>query len=185
MISLRDSFESRNGQALPTYKQRLRLAVLIAKSVLQFYKTPWLTEMPSNRDIFFIQNGGFSHYDQPFLMAKSEKSEGKSKTISLIQNPTLLAIGVLLIELHRGQTIESLQIPDEVLGDDHHPLSLYMTARRLLGEVSQASSNYGSAVRRCIDGEFQKKHLNLENEDVRHDVYCGVVALLEEDLNYS
>lgn len=185
LVSLKDNLESRSGQTPPTYKQRLQLAVFIAKSVLQFHKTPWLPEMPSSRDIFFIQSGSFFYYDRPFLMAKSEKSEGKSRTVSLIRNPALLALGVLLIELLRGQAIESLQAPEEILGDDLYPLSIYMTARRLLGEVSQASSNYGSAVRRCIDGEFQEKDLDLENEDVRHDVYCGVVALLEEDLNNS
>ncbi|KAL7936010.1 hypothetical protein V8C35DRAFT_296600 [Trichoderma chlorosporum] len=183
MISLRDTLEPRSGHIPPTYKQRLQLAVFIARSVLQFYKTPWLPEMPSNRDIFFMQNGSFSYYDRPFLMAKCDKSEREPKTFSIIRNPTLLATGVLLIELLQGKTIESLRVPEEVLGDGLHPLSIYMTAKRLLGEVSQASSNYGSAVRRCIDGEFQGKDLDLENEDFRHYVYCGVVALLEEDLN--
>ncbi|EHK27520.1 Hypothetical protein TRIVIDRAFT_3670, partial [Trichoderma virens Gv29-8] len=182
MVSLKDSLETRSGQTPPTYKQRLQLAVFVARSVLQFYKTPWLHEMPSSRDIYFIQSGSFSYYDRPFLMAKNDKVEGKSKAVYIIQNPTLLAIGVLLIELHRGQTIESLQVPEERLGDDLYPLSIYMTAQRLLGDVFQTSSNYGSAVRRCIDGEFQGKDINLEDEDVRHDVYCGVVALLEEDL---
>ncbi|KAL9484102.1 hypothetical protein ACSS6W_002891 [Trichoderma asperelloides] len=185
LVSLKDSLESQSGQAPPTYKQRLRLAVFVAKSILQFYKTPWLPEVPSSRDIFFIQSGSFSYYDRPFLMAKNDKLEGKSRTVSLIRNPTLLALGVLLIELIRGQTIESLRAPEELLEDALYPLSIYMTARRLLGEISQASSNYGSAVRRCIDGEFQEKDINLENEDARHDVYCGVVALLEEDLNNS
>jgi hypothetical protein len=183
LVSLKDNLDCRNGQAPPTYKQRLQLAVFIAKSVLQFYKTPWLPEMPSSRDIFFIQNETFPYYDRPFLMAKNEELESKSKKIYLIRNPTLMALGVLLIELFRGQTIESLQAPEENLGGDLYPLSIYMTARRLLSEVSQASSNYGSAVRRCIDGKFQDEDLNLENEDVRHDFYCGVVALLEEDLN--
>ncbi|KAM0475926.1 hypothetical protein ACHAPX_006808 [Trichoderma viride] len=97
---------------------------------------------------------------------------------------TLESLARIDIELEPSRrTIESLQVPEEILGDDLYPLSLYMTARRLLGEVAQASSNYGSAVSRCIDGEFQEK--NLENEDDRHDIYCGVIALLEEDLNNS
>lgn len=185
MVSLKEILESRGGQTPPTYKQRLRLAVFIARSVLQFYNTPWLPEMPSSQDIFFIQSGSFAYYDRPFLMAKNDTTRNKPKMISIIQNPTLLAIGVLLIELHRGQTIESLRVREEMLGDDLYPLSIYMTAQRLLGEVFQISSNYGSAVRRCIDGEFQEKHFNLENEDGRHNVYCGVVALLEEDLSNS
>ncbi|KAM0525331.1 hypothetical protein ACHAPE_000031 [Trichoderma viride] len=136
--------------------------------------------MPSNRDIFFIQNGSSPDYDRPFIMAKNDndRSEAKAKMTDdpTIRNPTLLAIGVLLIELLRGQTIESLQAPDE---------SLRMTASRLLRDVFDASSNYGTAVSRCIDGKIQRKDLDLENEDDRHNIYCGVVALLEDDLNNS
>lgn len=183
IVSLKDSLESQSGQIPPTYKQRLRLAVFIARSALQFYKTPWLPEMPSNQDIFFFQDGSSSYFDRPFLMARSDRSEGKSKMTSEIQNPTLLAIGVLLIELLRGQTIESLRSPQEILEDG--PLSLYTTASRLLTGVSQASSNYGTAVSRCIDGKIEGKDLNLENENDRHVIYCGVVSLLEEDLNNS
>ncbi|KAL7923319.1 hypothetical protein ACQKWADRAFT_290556 [Trichoderma austrokoningii] len=181
MVSLRDGLESRNGQAPPTYKQRLRLAVLIAKSVLQFYKTPWLAEMPSSRDIFFLQNGNSPDYDRPFLMATSSKGKSKAIDDPVIRNPTLLAIGVLLIELLQGQTIQSLQAQEEALGDGL--LSLYMAASRCLREISRASSNYGTAVSRCIDGKIQGRHLDLENEDDRHEIYCGVVALLEEDLD--
>lgn len=187
MVSLKDSLESPNVQV--SYKQRLQLSVLITRSVLQFYKTPWLPEIPSNRDIFFVQSesGSSFDYDRPFLMARSDQSEAKLKTIDnpTIRNPTLLAIGVLLIELLQGKPIESLQAPEEKeLGNDS--LSLYTTASRLLrGVYREASSNYGTAVSRCIDGKIQGKHLNLENENDLHDIYCGVVALLEEDLNNS
>ncbi|KAM0456758.1 hypothetical protein ACHAPV_007048 [Trichoderma viride] len=183
MVSLKDSLESRNVKV--PYKQRLQLSVLIARNVLQFYKTPWLPDLPSSRDIFFVQSGSSFDYDRPFLMARSE-TEAKLKDANdrTIRNPTLLAIGVLLIELLQGQTIESLQAPEELLGGDD-PLSLYTTASRLLRGVYQASSNYGTAVSRCIDGKIQGKDLNLENENDLHDIYCGVVALLEEDLNNS
>lgn len=185
MVSLKESLESRNGKMPLTYKKRLQLSVFIARSVLEFYKTPWLPEMPSSRDIFFIQSESSPDYDRPFFMAKNERSEAKSKTTNdtTIRNPTLLAIGVLLIELLRGQTIESLQTPEEILVDG--PLSLYMTASRLLRGVFQASSNYGTAVSRCIDGKIQGKDLNLENENDRHNIYHGVIALLEEDLKNS
>src|SRR4051794_25185924 len=66
--------------------------------------------------------------------------------------------------LKRGQTIEAIRTPAEKASHRSSPtglLSDYMTARRLLVDVSQVSSNYGSAVRRCIDGEFPRQKLDL------------------------
>jgi hypothetical protein len=114
-------------------------------------------------------------------MAGSSAPKGKSKSFAF-QNATLLALGVLLVELLQGRTIDELRIPEEVLSADMRPVSDYMTAKRLLSDISQTSSNYGSAVRRCIDGEFTRQSLDLSDEDFRHEVYSGVVALLEEDL---
>ncbi|CAM1501434.1 Fc.00g034180.m01.CDS01 [Cosmosporella sp. VM-42] len=183
MVSLQEVLECQSGQNPLTYRQRLQLAVFISTSVLQFYKTPWMPEVPSNRNIFFIRSERFSYYDKAFVMAERDGLYSEAKIFPIIRNPTLLALGVLLIELLRGHTIDSLRIPDEILSTDLRPLSDYMTTRRLLDEVCQTSSNYGSAVRRCINGEFQRQDLNLEDEDFRQEVYCGVVALLEEDLS--
>lgn len=178
LVSLKDSLESL------AYEKRLQLSVFIVKSVLQFYKAPWLPEMPSNRDIFFFQNGSSPDYERPFLIAKNDRSEAKPETGDgpIIGNPTLLATGVLLIELIKGKTIESLQTSEEILRDD--PISLYTTASKLARELCQASSNFGTAVSRCIDGKIQGKGLDLGDPYGRSDFYSGIIALLEEDLKH-
>ncbi|KAJ3544772.1 hypothetical protein NM208_g2881 [Fusarium decemcellulare] len=184
MVSLREVLECHDGQPFLTYKQRLQLSVFVTTSVLQFYKTPWMPKIPSSQNIFFLQKGSFSDYENSFLVAEErDNSDSEQKALPIIQTPTLLALGVLLIELIQGHTIDSLQTPDEMLSTDLRPLSNYTTAQRLLGEICQTSSNYGSAVRRCIDGEFQRPDLDAEDENFRHEFYCGVVALLEEDLD--
>ncbi|KAF4462726.1 hypothetical protein FALBO_10464 [Fusarium albosuccineum] len=184
MVSLREVLECHDGQPFLTYKQRLQLSVFVTTSVLQFYKTPWMPKIPSSQNIFFFQQGSFSDYENSFLVAEERDiSDSEQKTLPIIQTPTLLALGVLLIELIQGHTIDSLQTPEEILSTDLRPLSTYTTAQRLLSEICQTSSNYGSAVRRCIDGEFQRSDLNAEDENFRHEFYCGVVALLEEDLD--
>ncbi|KAF5003299.1 hypothetical protein FDECE_10150 [Fusarium decemcellulare] len=184
LVSLREVLECHDGQPFLTYKQRLQLSVFVTTSVLQFYKTPWMPKIPSSQNIFFFQKGSFSDYENSFLVAEErDTSDSEQKTLQVIQTPTLLALGVLLIELIQGHTIDSLQTADEMLSTDLRPLSNYTTAQRLLGEICQTSSNYGSAVRRCIDGEFQRPDLDAEDENFRHEFYCGVVALLEEDLD--
>lgn len=92
---------------------------------------------------------------------------------------------VRLLDIARGLSsslYRAVSSSLETLGD---PLSLYTTASRLLRGVSQASSNYGTAVSRCIDGKIQGQNLNLEFETDRHKIYSEIIALLEEDLNNS
>ena len=111
-----------------------------------------------------------------------------------IRNPTLLALGILLIEIICGQTIDAMRTAEDSQGvftidtkktDNNTLLSDYMVARRLLSQVYEASSNYGSAVRRCINGDFPRQTLDLDDEDFRQEVYSGVVSLLEEDLSHT
>lgn len=120
-----------------------------------------------------------------------DTSKRQESTItSLIRNPILLALGALLIELQKNRTLDSMRLPDECFTagqkETQNLLSDYMTAKRLLNEVYQSSSNYGSAVRRCLDCEFGTGRgngtLDLEDEEFRQEVYGGVIALLEEDL---
>ena len=89
----------------------------------------------------------------------------------------------MLIELIKGQSLESLRIPNEVLGGNLTALSDFITAQRLADEICQASSNYGSAVRRCLDVGFKAQACAVEDDNFQHNFYSGIVALLEEDLN--
>ncbi|KAM7200625.1 hypothetical protein V8F33_003830 [Rhypophila sp. PSN 637] len=210
VVSLREVLEGKDGLPLLGYRNRLQLAVFIAKSVLQLYKTAWLPETPSSGNVFvIIQNSkkdgrdssslSSSYYEHAFVMAGSSNGTSSKNEQSgftpLIRNPTLLALGVLLIELEKNKTLDSMRLPEEVFGGGENKtggarnlLSDYMTAQRLLKEVEQTRSNYGSAVRRCLDCDFRTVggadigRLDLESEDLRQEVYAGVVALLEEDL---
>lgn len=185
MVSLRSILEEKDVIRPMSYRNRLQLAVLIASSVLQLHKTPWLPSIPTSRNVYFAKRNNLTHYDRAFVTAEAHSSGNSPASIGLIRNPKLLALGILLLEVIRGETIDSLRKPDEMLSSSHNLLADYMTAQRVLPEVYQLSSNYGSAVRRCIDGEFQREQLDLDNEDFCQEVYSGVVALLEEDLSHT
>ncbi|KAI8211608.1 hypothetical protein K4K52_010122 [Colletotrichum sp. SAR 10_76] len=97
--------------------------------------------------------------------------------------PALLALGILLLELNLGRTIESLRFQYE-MPPPGAPRLMYdsMTAQRLLQERQMDSLNYKSAVQRCIWGEFARQKLDLNDEDFRQEIYEKFVALLETDL---
>lgn len=194
-ISLRDVLEEKASMQPPlNYRDRLRLAVVISSSVLQLYKTPWLSDTLTDNDIIFIRRNNMPLYDHVFV-AKSLPERGSSpptaenaRPIPIIRNPTLLALGILLIELILAETFDILRSPEDALAPDGmaNILTDYMTATRLVDRVYQsAGANYGSAVRRCVHCEFNHQNPSLDDDGFRQDVYDGVIALLEEDLKNS
>jgi hypothetical protein len=184
MISLRDILNQQGGIQPLTRRDRLQLAVYTASSVLQLYETPWLPGALTSDNIFFAAWDGYPYYGHAFIMANNGVCNAANPS-TIIRNSTLLALGILLIEIICGKTLDALRTPEEKSTPGSNLLSDYMTARRQLGEIYQASSNYGSAVRRCIDGDFRRHKLDLGDEDFRQEVYSGVIVLLEEDLSHT
>ncbi|RGP69546.1 hypothetical protein FSPOR_4650 [Fusarium sporotrichioides] len=181
-ISLYEVLDNRDGYHLFTYRQRLQLAVFIATSVLHLYRTPWMPELPRSQNIVFVKTRDVVDYNKAFLKAEQTCQNDRGRN-AMIPTPKLLPIGVLLVELIKGQRIESLRSAEEVLGSELSALSDFMTAQRLVDELCQVSSTYGSAVRRCLDVGFKAQACDVQNEDFQHHFYSGIVALLEEDLN--
>ncbi|KAK4444776.1 hypothetical protein QBC34DRAFT_384992 [Podospora aff. communis PSN243] len=196
MVPLREILNIQNGIPTLSYRDRFQLAVHAASSVFQLYRTPWLPNAPTTDNIAFTTSDEHPHYGPAFILAARNSSSSSIPTNNtttttfppVIRNPTLLALGILLIEILNGQTTETLRTPEEEAayrsGSPAGLVSGYMTARRLLADVYKLSANYGSAVQRCIDGEFPRQKLDLEDEDFGQEVYSGVAALLEEDCGY-
>ncbi|KAL3294346.1 hypothetical protein RB213_005245 [Colletotrichum asianum] len=117
------------------------------------------------------------------LHEKLEDTQKGNNSAPSSRCPPLLALGILLLELNLGRTIESLRIQYET-PPPGAPRLMYdsMTAQRLLQERQMDSLNYKSAVQRCIWGEFARQKLDLNDEDFRQEIYEKVVALLETDL---
>ncbi|KAI0803735.1 hypothetical protein GGR55DRAFT_385661 [Xylaria sp. FL0064] len=188
VVSLRQILEQKDTSIYLSYQDRLHLAVIISSSILQLHGSPWLSRTISSGDIFFIQNKDFPIYDQPFVMKSlpvdSSGSGNEYSGAPFPRNPALVALGVLLIELIQGKTIDLLRTPQEEAFSHNRLLQDYMTVKRLLQEVRMASSNYAAAVTRCVDGDFHSDGLTLDNDKLCEGVYSGIVALLERDLEF-
>ena len=182
----------RLGTAL-TQNDKLRLAVDLASSALQLYKTPWLNEKWGKDDVFFIQRPwAKSLYDYPFVsqnfspchtaISSTSCSATKPKPCRVIRNETLFTLGVLLIELWYGKSIEELQIPAD-RDCEGTPGVAWCAADRLVDEIEfQAGKRYSEAVRRCVRCDFDRRDISLDSESFQQAVYNGVVALLERNL---
>jgi hypothetical protein len=192
VCSLREALSRTDQTEVPylSYRDRLRLAVIVSSSMLQLFNTPWLSETLSCGEIFFLKKGGYSQYERASIIKRLSEDANTSSRLpvggqpfELMRNATLLSLGILLIELKLGKALQSLRTPPEESVAVLNPtFADYMTAQRLLPDIHRASTNYGSAVQRCIDGDLHQQGVGLEDEDLRQEVYAGIVALLEKDL---
>ncbi|UNI16894.1 hypothetical protein JDV02_003284 [Purpureocillium takamizusanense] len=195
------------------YRDRLQLAATISSSVLQLHGSPWLHRSISSRDIFFMKTHDYPLWNHPIVMKRHKGVEMTNErwTDSVFCNSTLFSLGILLIEIIIGKPFDSLQTPNErssrapeesspqtsdksaasILGKSSSATFLedYITAQRLVDQhIRMASSNYGTAVTRLIDGNMQLRHFRdaagMDSEDCCQEIYSGVVALIEKDLEY-
>jgi hypothetical protein len=171
---------------------KFRVAVDLASSVLQLYKTPWLRDDWSNEDVYFVHRPGAptsTIYQHPFIYRKFSSPVASPCTAAqppvrrVIRNQTLFTLGVLLIELLYGKSIEELQKPRD-LDCQGTPGAVWCTAERLIDEelALEAGQLYSDAVRRCIRCDFNRQSSSLDDQDFQQAVYSGVVAPLEKTL---
>lgn len=171
--------------------ERFFLAMTVASAVLQLHDTPWLRERWTLDDILIHVNDAHDlrrqvyvskSFPEPFDFQLTRKDEDYPG----VRNTTLFALGIVLIELCLGQTLESMR-------NEHDPLdnmgrvnivTEWATAKRMMSKVvAEAGNRYGDAVRRCIYCEFDSRDTNLNNERFREAVYQGVIAPLGDIFN--
>ncbi|MCJ1471574.1 hypothetical protein MMC13_000214 [Lambiella insularis] len=167
---------------------RLGLALTVASSVLQLYKTPWLREYWDKNDIK-INGDCITNVREQVYVSKSFPADNSDNSIEStmlpLRNVALFALGIVLIELCLGQPLEALRGPEDPLDSNGkaNVLTNWNTANRMTEAVySEAGTRYGDAVRRCLHCDFDQRTTNLEDDAFRQAVYDGVVAPLEDDV---
>lgn len=183
-------------------RDRLKIALTLASTVLQLYDSPWIDSIWSGQDIQFLSSQSVEDSNEapfigPFVStsfrgpASSSQSQQPPRTSSsladdLMPSKVLVVFAIMLVELCLGKTIVELRqfSPGEENGTRETTLiEDYMTACKQLDAVYQeGGKSYGDVVQRCLKCEFSimPKQKGLAFEKFRHLVYEGVVAPLEE-----
>ncbi|KAF5623742.1 hypothetical protein F25303_11710 [Fusarium sp. NRRL 25303] len=191
IVTLEDVLEGKRGlRPLISLAEKVRLALVIASSVLQLSKTPWLPEALTPKNVHFFRRGNTLSYEHPFLQRrlpeyslKRLSSTADSMSYSLSSNPTLLALGMLLLEIILGSSLKQLRLPDEKGPDDDGLIQDLTIANRMLEQrVSLINPAYKTVVERCIGCTESKE---LDEDEFRHTVYNGVVMELEAIWDYT
>ncbi|KAL9025457.1 MAG: hypothetical protein Q9180_007664 [Flavoplaca navasiana] len=188
---LLDSSRQPGGDSL-SRKERFQIAVVLASSVLQLDGTSWLKSCWRSSDIYF-----HTEDSQPWGVAQPSRflclswqpccddtlptAESFRFNNHMIRNDTLLALGLVLIELCFSRTLTEMRKPEDL--DSKETLTKLTTATRLYPHVyTEMGPLYGDVVRRCLFQTFDVRELSLDIEEVQQKVLDDVVAPLVKDL---
>ena len=174
----------------PPMKERLKLAVRLASSVLQFHTSGWLRERWGKQDIYFIQRDS-SQSQTPSLdtpVVRRSFTQEPSPPETTIKNIfgrcdlNLFSLGIVLIELWFWKSVESFQAEKPLAGDSD--TIRYMTVREKIEEIQEkAGDQLGGSVRRCICG-IDHPETRLEDIEYKKEAYLRVLQPLEKHLEF-
>ncbi|KAI4115653.1 MAG: hypothetical protein LQ345_003792 [Seirophora villosa] len=175
-----------------TKMARLRLAVILASTVLQLHTTPWLDSGWSGKEIYFRHGSVDTPYiTRAFTQSGASSMESSEVGWGPIRNHTLFALGVLLLEISFRKPFEHLKSYKREQGVQQQLSEIddYYVACHLIKDLADEEgqgSGYYEATRTCIRGDFgnRVKEPDLANDIYRQAVYEDVILPLEKDLEY-
>lgn len=205
-LTLRDMLKSRTESiANFGYPERLRLALTLSFGVLHLYSTPWLSKVVTLDDIVFLHGGSTdtSYLDRPFLAKQVPEASRQTQDAAPLStssshevsqqrkvpnnthrpiDSTLLAFGLLLIQIIVGDYSEQLRVEDGMTMD--RMLEKQTIAFAMAGVVlEKGGMNYASAVQWCLENFLSVA--NLENEELAGQFYDRVIFKLETDMKFQ
>lgn len=173
-------------------RDRLRIAVTLASSVLQLDRTSWLRPRWRSADILFVKHAN-TDFRQPYISSRicvdtldtnAEQhipGQAADETAYLIHNNILFALGITLIELAFGKPLAKMQHAEDVQSNE--TLTSIRSSHRLLDSVyNESGGRYGDVVRRCLHCSFDYKDKTFENDEFQEAVVEWVVTPLMQDL---
>jgi hypothetical protein len=166
---------------------RIALAKMLAIAVLQYHATPWLQLSWRSNDILFFDIEQDSRLQKrpdlsaPYLNARIQ---GKSSPrlaqhhSNMSRNPILFSLGVVLLELAHGATLETLTLPcDADNGQLHRE---FFTARRLAkAKRTVMGVIYNDIVEQLVECVFPCGG-DLGNPELQATFYEDVICPLDE-----
>ncbi|CAN9376892.1 unnamed protein product [Alternaria alternata] len=164
------------------------LAVTLAHAVMHRSEGPWLHADLNKDEIFFFRKNNGQHPDvsRPFLAMDFTKLETEpdeeDDLFSIHSNPTLLSLGVLLLEITNGTLIENHWDTEDLTDGSTQNDSTNLTAALRLLRKSDGKVVIGlqKAVKACL--EWDSMNDGRDDIDFPKRVYELIVEPLEDVL---
>jgi hypothetical protein len=171
------------------------LAVTLATALLPFLETPWLQPSFNHSKIQFfepLQDGELPDITKPFLAMEhipvisarngdTEVSSGNSKHM-VHPNASVLALGILLCELHYCTPVELMQKDSYAARNVNTD---YYTSLEMLKTLEvDAGVDYYLATKACLQWEYYPpgQQADFESVSVQRLFYQNVVKRLEAEI---
>ncbi|KAF2182860.1 hypothetical protein K469DRAFT_585514 [Zopfia rhizophila CBS 207.26] len=179
-----------NAIMLPLATKR-RLAVIFAHSLLGLHDSHWLRNgLDKSHIFFFCDSKGTPDFLRPYLSTVFIEDSGavlaeKPDLTQFHRNKSILALGILLIELHAGRCIESFRTPGDL--QDVNRNTDWLVADHVVKTLEdECSFGYRYAVQACLDTHWipAGQRVSLEDIATRSGLYQDVIQPLEEELSF-
>jgi hypothetical protein len=161
----------------------LPLAIILASSLLQLHTTPWL----SKSEMWYKNSICFPLDDCPYVaveIGKTRLTSACSLPNTLNLNPYLVGLGIILLELAEGKSLEQWLTEKGITNFEPSDLSdkAKVALDWLLESRVHRYEKYSQVVRRCLDCLFQPPPpvRSLEDETFQQTVYHDIISELEE-----
>jgi hypothetical protein len=186
--SLRSLLESDERWKRCNLREKLILAVTLAHAVMHRSEGPWLHADLNKEEIFFFRKRDAQHPDvsRPFLAMNFTQQQvvidEDDDLFSIHSNPTLLSLGVVLLEITNGTLIEDHWYKEDLTNGSTPNDSTNLTAAlRLLGKSDgKVVIGLQKAVKACL--EWDVMNGGREDEGFAKRIYELIVEPLEEVL---
>lgn len=100
-------------------------------------------------------------------------------------NPRILALGILLFEIHKWKPIESFRTPDDLSGDGSaNAFTDFLVADREAELLDDCSLEYRDAIQACLKTTWVSAadDVRLDDPRVREGLYMDVIEPLKREL---
>ena len=200
MVSLADIFkrqqELHGGSFVLPHKGKRILAVTLATALLPFLETPWVQPSFNHSNIYFvhpIQDGELPNITKPFLALEQAPiisarktstgdNQNESQKHMVHPNASVLALGILLCELHYCRPVGSWQNDAETVRNVNAD---YYTSLDILKDLEvDAGIDYYLAAKACLNWEYfpTGELTNFESTSVQRLFYQNVIKRLESEI---
>lgn len=173
-------------------EDKLRLAMVLAMTVLQFHATPWLPTNWRSKDVLFFAFKDVLAEDSlrtPYLEASLAEariafSNATQGPLCFAPNRTLFSLGVMLLELGFDAPLSSLQQASDLKDGQETPYSEFLAASRLKKIVgTRLGARYERLVTKCLHCDFGLGSSELDSPELQnaffHDVVCELNLCLK------
>ena len=163
------------------------LAVNVASSVLQMCHTPWLRDDWSKCDLLVDAPGLGSSINRVYLSKNlgsqiAPEAFRRDLLLGVVRNEVLFTLGLVLVELCLGQTLEDIRVSEEPSSAPSFLTYWKLARERLINVYNEGGAVYKDVVRRCIFCDFDTDQATLDDENFRQRAWNGVVTPLKEGL---